>query len=286
MLNLGTLLHVSNIVVSVIIFSLLVAIPLCPSRWFPRFVMSLALKFRCLAFFEGPTIENLLANLIRKDSNHGQTSHLVPIQPRGEQRPLFMVHAISGGTYPLSAFVASSSASRPSTASAISAEDIKGKHCSSIEERAAVYIEEMKAAPVGRAVSFEVAGAVRGLVAYGIAPQLVEQGEQVALLALLDIQLLNNPDETNAETDAELLITIARDSMQQAEKNVFDINFEEIRHLSRDEQIQCVLDSMVRFELLPPEVKVAQALEFPQGQRRRHQSLRQYTVKPYRQRSL
>lgn len=231
------------------------------------------------AFFEGPTIENL-ANLIRKDYNYGQTSHLVPIQPRGEQRPLFMVHAISGGALCYLLLSRRLGPEQPFYGlQAISAEDIKGERCSSIEERAAVYIEEMKT--VQSEGPYLLGGwSFGGFVAYEMARQLVEQGEQVALLALLDIQPLNNPDETDPETDTELLIMIARDSMQQAGQ-VFDIKFEEIRHLSRDEQIQCVLDSMVRFELLPPEVTVAQAFEFLQGQRRRHQSLRQYTVKPY-----
>jgi amino acid adenylation domain-containing protein len=232
------------------------------------------------AFFEDATIENT-GNLIRKNYEPGAISNVVPIQPNGQQRPVFLVHAISGGALCYLALSRRLGPEQPFYGfQAISSDDLQGERCQSIEERAAHYIEAMKTVqPEG---PYLLGGwSFGGYVAYEMARQLVEQGERIALLALLDIESRITSDKANDPgTDTELLIMIAGDSMQQAGQS-FDVRFEEIRHLTPDEQIKCVLDSMVRFELLPPEITVSQAREFLQGHRRRGESLRQYQVKPY-----
>ncbi len=232
------------------------------------------------AFFENATIENT-ARLIRKDYIPGAISNLIPIQPKGQHCPVFMVHAISGGALCYLALSRRLGPEQPFYGfQAVSADDVQGEKCISIEERAARYIQAMKTVqPEG---PYLLGGwSFGGFVAYEMARQLVEQNEHIALLALLDIEPRTRFDEANdPQTDTELLILIANDSMQQ-EGQSFDVRFEEIRHLSPDEQIKCVLDSMVRFELLPPEITVAQAREFLQGQRRRGESLREYELKPY-----
>jgi amino acid adenylation domain-containing protein len=231
-------------------------------------------------FFENPTVERL-AKIIRKDYDPGPISNLVPIQPRGQRPPIFMVHAISGGALCYAALSRRLGPDQPFYGfQAISAEDAKGGRCSSIEERAASYIDAMKL--VQRDGPYLLGGwSFGGFVAYEMAQQLMEQGEQVGLLALLDIQPRTVMDDpTNPPTDAELLIMIANDSVQQ-EGGTIRLKFEEIRHLPVEEQIQRVLDIMVSLELLPAEVTINQAIEFLQGQRRRSASLASYTIRPY-----
>ena len=132
---------------------------------------------------QAPTIEQL-ANIIRQDHDSSWSS-LVAIKPGGSQTPLFAIPAAGSsgmGHYPLAKYL---NPNRP--VYGLQALGLDGKQTpqNSIELIAAHYLQEIRTLqPQG---PYYLEGhCFGGLVAWEIAQQLQHQGEEVALLALLD----------------------------------------------------------------------------------------------------
>jgi thioesterase domain-containing protein len=141
-------------------------------------------KLPLVTIFQSPTVEQLAQALSQSD---GQLSRslVVPVQPNGSKPPLFLVHGAGGdilwgyanlGVHmpddqPIYGIKSSGQAGREEFAR--------------IEEMAACYVKELRAfQPHG---PYYLGGyCFGGNVAYEMARQLRLQGEEVALLALLD----------------------------------------------------------------------------------------------------
>lgn len=131
--------------------------------------------------FQYPTIEQLEGYLKERKANAPWTS-LVPIQPNGNRLPLYLIHA-GGGTVlfyrKLSQFLGQD---QPVFGLQPQGLDGKRKFHKNIEEMAAHYIKEIRAAnPTG---PYLLGGyCFGGVIAFEMAQQLVSQGYQVDLLA-------------------------------------------------------------------------------------------------------
>ncbi len=134
--------------------------------------------------FQAQTVEKL-ANLLRQKGWSAPYSSLVPIQPEGTKPPLFCVHPIGGNVLEYYSLAAHLGKEQPVYGLQSLGLDGKTTPLRSIEAMAAHYITEMKMVqPQGP--YYLVGYSFAGLVVYEIAQQLNRQGEQVALLALLD----------------------------------------------------------------------------------------------------
>jgi amino acid adenylation domain-containing protein len=134
--------------------------------------------------FQAQTIEQL-ADILRQEGWSAPYSSLVPIQPTGSNPPLFCVHPIGGNV--LEYYGLASHLGKDQPVYGLQSLGLDGKEVPlrSIEAMAAHYITEMKIVqPHGPYLL--VGYSFAGLVVYEIAQQLDRQGEQVALLALLD----------------------------------------------------------------------------------------------------
>jgi amino acid adenylation domain-containing protein len=134
--------------------------------------------------FEAPTIEKL-AEVLERNEWAQQWSCLVPIQPQGSRPPFFCVHGVGGNVVGFRELARLMSPDYPFFGFQAQGLDGTGEPFSEIGAMAAHYIREMRS--VQSEGPFYLGGySFGGLVAYEMARQLHQGGEEVALLALLD----------------------------------------------------------------------------------------------------
>ena len=153
-------------------------------RLFSRIEKTLGHKLPLASLFRAPTIAALAA-LIHEPDRHPGWSPLIAIQPQGDRLPFFAVHCgygqilfyrpltqLLGLNQPFYGFQSQGLDGRPF------------KH-TSVEAMASYYIEEMRGVqPHG---PYFLGGyCTGGLIAFEMAQQLHEEGEEIALLVLFD----------------------------------------------------------------------------------------------------
>jgi thioesterase domain-containing protein/acyl carrier protein len=155
------------------------------ARLFAQIANSFGKHLPLATLFRFSTIEQL-ANHLREDSDTSKPwSALVAIQPEGSKPPLFCVHAAGANVLiyrPLSRHLGND---QPVYALQAQGLDGRARPLTRVEDMAALYIREMRALqPEGP--YFLLGASFGGLVIYEMAQQLLAQGQQVALLAMLN----------------------------------------------------------------------------------------------------
>ncbi|HBB87818.1 MAG TPA: non-ribosomal peptide synthetase [Blastocatellia bacterium] len=153
-------------------------------RLFAQIEKSLGRNLPLATLFQAPTIRSL-AEVLRKDGWAAPWSSLVLLQGGGKRRPFFCVHAAGGNVLEYHALAQLLGSDQPFYG--FQAQGLDGNQAphTSIKEMAAHYIREMREVqPEG---PYLIGGrSSGGTVAFEMACQLAAQGEQIALLALLD----------------------------------------------------------------------------------------------------
>jgi amino acid adenylation domain-containing protein len=134
--------------------------------------------------FQSPTIRGM-ADALRRAGASPLFRSLVPIQPKGRRPPLFCVHGGGGKVYWYRPLAQRLGEDQPFFGLQCRIEDDGRVHTKRVEEMAALYLEEVRAAfPTG---PYYLSGAsFGGKVAYEMARLLRAQGEPVALVAMFD----------------------------------------------------------------------------------------------------
>ena len=157
---------------------------LLAARLFAQIANSFGKHLPLATLFLSPTIEQL-ANCLRDSDTAKTWSSLVAIQPEGSRPPLFCVHAAGANVLiyrPLSRHLGND---QPVYALQAQGLDGGARPLTRVEDMAALYIKEMRAVqPEGP--YFLLGASFGGLVIYEMALQLLEQKQQVALLAMLN----------------------------------------------------------------------------------------------------
>jgi amino acid adenylation domain-containing protein len=157
---------------------------LLAARLFAQIENRLGKHLPLAVLFQSPTIEQL-ANVLRETETAGAWSSLVAIQPEGSKPPLFCIHAAGANVLiyrPLSRHLGND---QPVYALQAQGLDGQARPLTRVEDMAALYIKEMRAfQPEGP--YFLLGASFGGLVVYEMAQQLLAQGQQVALLAMLN----------------------------------------------------------------------------------------------------
>jgi len=147
------------------------------------------------SFFQAPTIQEL-ATVLHQEQSQSDWFSLVPIQPEGTHPPLFCVHFI---LRPLTSYLGPDQPiyalrygiATQTTQSVIELPD-------QVENLAAHYIQEMRRLqPVGP--YYLMGSSFGGTIAFEMAQQLHNQGEEVALLAIFDTSLWPRPSKLSTE---------------------------------------------------------------------------------------
>jgi len=134
--------------------------------------------------FRAPTVASL-ARLLRDEQPLPAWTSLVPLQPLGQNPPLFFLHGVGGSVYKVLNLARSLAPEQPAYGLQAVGLDGHGTRHRSLEEMAAHYVQEISSLqPEG---PYYLAGySLGGWVAFEVAQQLSRQGRPVAMLALLD----------------------------------------------------------------------------------------------------
>jgi thioesterase domain-containing protein len=132
-------------------------------------------------------------------------SCLVGLQRGGAKRPLFLVHPVFGDVHFYRHLARALDPERPVYGFQASGLDGEGEPLASVEAMAATYCRALRA--VQPAGPYLLAGSsLGGVIAYEMAQQLGAQGEEVALVGLVDSWLLDDSVPEPGREEAELAI--------------------------------------------------------------------------------
>lgn len=219
--------------------------------------------------FQGATIKRL-AGILRQQIVSPSRSPLVAIQPGGSQRPFFCVHPAGGNVlcyYDLAHCLGSD---RPFYGFQAQGLDGQQDPHTTVEDTAVDYIEALRVIqPEG---PYLLGGwSYGGIVAFEMARKLQAQGQQVALLALIDSGFVVY--EQPLEDDAAIFVGLFQD--------YHSLSFEYPRHLAADEQILYAIEQVKQANLLPSDFSLAQAHSFMQVHKANNRAARSYLPQDY-----
>ncbi|MBL9213335.1 MAG: amino acid adenylation domain-containing protein [Opitutaceae bacterium] len=152
---------------------------------FNRIERELGRKLPLSTLFRAPTIEQLAAVLDGHETGGPDWGSLVPIKPAGREGPLFLVHGAGGNVLLYRALATHLAADRPLYGLQSRGLDGRTAPLTTIEAMAAAYLAEIRRVqPHG---PYHLGGyCLGGTIAYEMAQQLRQAGEEVGLVALLD----------------------------------------------------------------------------------------------------
>ncbi len=153
-------------------------------RLFSAIQQSFGKQLPLAVLFQSPTIEQL-AELLREQGWEPSWNSLVALRPGGTASPFFCVHAVGGNVLEYNNLVQYFDSDHPFYGLQAVGLDGRTPPLTSIKEMATHYLHEMRQLqPHG---PYYLGGrSFGGSVAFEMARQLHEQGEQVDLLAMLD----------------------------------------------------------------------------------------------------
>ncbi|NET02964.1 MAG: amino acid adenylation domain-containing protein, partial [Sphaerospermopsis sp. SIO1G1] len=201
--------------------------------------------------FQHPTVEELAIAITKIQQNtNSQTSPLVALQPRGSQPPFFCIPGAGGFPYYFYNLARALGENQPFYSFQAQGSDGELAPMTEVEEIAAYYIQAMQTVqPHG---PYYLGGhSFGGKVAFAIAQQLIQQGEEVALVAILDTNAPVNYGRGEEADDTTWLISIAN-SLQTAFGKETEIDTETLRSLAPSQQLKYVLEYLQMLDILPP----------------------------------
>jgi acyl-CoA synthetase (AMP-forming)/AMP-acid ligase II/thioesterase domain-containing protein len=153
--------------------------------------------------FRAPTVEQL-AQAMREGPSKDDWSSLVPIRPGGGRPPLFLVHPHGGNVVGYRPLADRLGPDQPVFGLQARGLDGRSVEPRTIEDMAAAYVEEIRGVqPVG---PYQLGGwCMGGTLAYEMAQQLVRDGEQVALLVMINPSHRDYPRREGGSRWARLL---------------------------------------------------------------------------------
>jgi amino acid adenylation domain-containing protein len=221
----------------------------------PQFEQNLPLA----TLFLAPTIEHL-ASTLRQPTDERQWSPLVKIQSGGSKRPFFCVPGAGGNViyfYHLARHLGSDQPFYGLQARGLDGEQIPHTQ---VEDMAAYYIEALQTVqPQG---PYLLGGHSFGsYVAFEMALQLLHQGQEVALLAILDTEAplsTNKPVEVEHDDDDARYLTELAMTIEQLVGKKLSVSYEDLQPLAPNKQLNYFLERLKTANVFPPEAKLSQ----------------------------
>jgi aspartate racemase len=153
-------------------------------RLFTEMEKTFGVRLPLATLFQAPTVTQL-AELLRQRGWQPTWKSLVALRPNGTRPPFFCVHAVGGNVLEYHDLARHLPADQPFYGLQSLGLDGQSEPLTSIAAMAAAYIAELR--QIQPAGPYYLGGrSFGGTVAFEMARQLHEQGERVALLAMLD----------------------------------------------------------------------------------------------------
>ncbi len=221
---------------------------------------------------EAATVERL-ASLLRRGQAPGRRP-LVPLQTRGQGRPLFLVHPVGGNVFCYRDLARSLGSDRP----VYGLQAVPDGAPASLESLASFYLEAVREVqPEG---PYLLGGwSLGGTIAYEMARQLEGAGEDVALLAMIDVAA---PAREGGEEpgDGELLVRLAADLVRLSGRAP-SFGVEVLEGLDREAGLDRLLTLGRAEGILPPDLEAPQLQDLFDVFRRHLRAARGYTPGGY-----
>lgn len=228
--------------------------------------------------FQGGTIEQL-ATILRSKTPSGPWSPLVGIQTAGSKPPLFCAHPIGGNVLGYIALGRYLSPDQPLYA--LQAPGVEGQRqpYTQIPELAAYYIGAMQALqPFGP--YFLGGHSFGGLVAFEIAQQLQQQGQEIGLLVIMDTPAPIYGQDTEPIDDARWLVKRSQ-VLERFFGKKLSVDYAELQQLEPEAQFNYFLEKLRRVNLIPPDAGQQMIRRILEVQKASHQALINYVPQVY-----
>ncbi|MCM3623871.1 amino acid adenylation domain-containing protein [Brevibacillus borstelensis] len=196
--------------------------------------------------FKDPTIAHLAQMISQSKTEIGHSS-LVTIQPNGSHLPFFCVHPIGGGVFCYQRLSGLLGSEQPfyGLQSRGLADD--QEPLSSVEEMAIHYLEQIRS--VQKSGPYVLAGwSFGGIVAYEMAYQLREAGEQIAALILMD-SFAQAYRKDAVHDQVTVLAMFVQDLLGITAKEIPGW-FQSLRDIPIEQAIHTLMNTLIEQELL------------------------------------
>ncbi|MDB9423884.1 amino acid adenylation domain-containing protein, partial [Microcystis aeruginosa CS-564/01] len=247
------------------------------------------------SLFQNGTIAGL-AKLLDQGTTQLVSSPLIAIQSQGDKTPFFAIHPIGGNVLCYADLARNLGTKQPFYGLQSLGLNQVEKTVASIEEMAMIYVEAIQT--VQASGPYYVGGwSMGGVIAFEIAQQLSAQGQEVALLALIDSyspSLLNSihreknsanslPEELNE--DLNIAYSFIRD-LASIFNQEMPFSGSELAHFTPDELLDKFMTWSQETNLLPSDFGKQQIKTWFKVFQINHQALNRYSPKTYLGRSV
>ncbi|MEW9711499.1 amino acid adenylation domain-containing protein [Paenibacillus sp. SI92] len=205
--------------------------------------------------FEGTTVEHLAA-IIRQNKEQILHSPLVAIRSDGTKPPLFMIHPTGGNVLCYADLSRHMAEDRPFYALQSPALYGDWSHCERIEAMASHYVDAIRT--VQEKGPYHVGGwSFGGTVAFEIARQLMNSGQEVAMLAVIDTPAPSFTRQIPEMGNAEFLNIMIRE-MERLYGRSVELSYDHLQTLEADEQLKYVLERVQGMNFALPHADIEQ----------------------------
>ncbi len=207
------------------------------------------------SLFRNPTISYLAKQLSEAADNHASPI-LIEIQPHGAGTPFFCVHPIGGAVLCYWDLAKAMGSERPFWG--LQAPPSSSASPSTIEEIASLYIKDIK--QIQKTGPYLLSGwSMGGLIAYEIAQQLGDGGDEVNFLAMFDTYPPSKNSSLQLRSDLPELARFGADMMRLAGKDASGLQ-DHFLNLSPLEQRQLVFQTLKNENILVLEEEMDELL--------------------------
>ncbi|MBF2066298.1 MAG: amino acid adenylation domain-containing protein [Calothrix sp. C42_A2020_038] len=203
------------------------------------------------SLFTNSTIEQLAEVLL--NSSCLPNSPIVAIQPNGTRRPFFCVHPAGG--HVLCYFQLSRYLGKEQPFYGLQARGFYGDEepLTTVKEMASLYVKSIQT--VQKEGPYQVGGwSFGGVVAYEVAQQLIQQGHEVSLLAILDSYVPILLDKAKPIDNKYLVGVLSRVFGGMFGKDNL-VTPEELANLTIEERLDYIIDKAREAKIFPPGVE-------------------------------
>ena len=224
--------------------------------------------------FQKATPEQMTTELLRRRWSNIHSA-LVEIQPTGTKLPFFCVHPVGGEVFCYATLARQLGPEQPLYGLQVPRHSHQQLPSQTIEEMAHSYIVELQTIqPSG---PYLLGGwSMGGVIAFEMAQQLVQQGQKVALLALID-----SDAPTNRPSPTKTLVQRFGEELEGVFSKLLTIDYTQFQDLSLEEQLIQLYLYAEQADMLPPDLEFEHLLSMFSIYQRNVEALRHYQPRGY-----
>ncbi|NEQ08206.1 MAG: SDR family NAD(P)-dependent oxidoreductase [Moorea sp. SIO4E2] len=232
------------------------------------------------SLLNSPTIAELAEFLAREKNQHLDSSLLVKLhQGSNLKQPLFLIHPVGGSIYGYRYLAHNLDPDLPVYGFQARGLDGEGEPLTEIKEMARRYLDLLQTVqPVG---PYKLGGwSLGGLVAFEIAQQLHQQGQDVSKLVMID-SFAPTTVNISSEIDEVSLMADFASYMGAVVSQEFSVSVAELKPLNREEQLHYIVEQARKFGVLPLEIGSDQIRHRFEVFKANSEAMVRYTPQPY-----